>query len=271
MRTTRPSEISLEIAGVGFRLRAEREALRAPSQRYAPYGRTPQRTDLVVDWRIGTPTQAGLWPLPTVTRNPDGTLTISRRDLLGEIRGRRCALVTRDSPHAFDTFLRISISETLTERGGLLIHAASVGERLFPGKSGAGKSTLAALAPRRRVLSDEVSAVVPVTDGFALCGTPFWGSFVRGTNRERHPLRSLYVLKRRKREGIRVLDKAEAAMRLLECTLCFREGGEQDRRLLENAARTVSAVPCFELSYDARSTDWSGLSERLRTCEASES
>lgn len=264
------SEITIEVAGVGFRLRGDWAPIRAAARRYSPYRRSGQ-ADLVVDWRIGTPPRARHWPFPFVSRDDQGTLTISRRDFQGETRGTRCALVTGKSPMALDTFLRIVVSEMLIERGGLLVHAASLGGRLFPGKSGAGKSTLASLAPRRRVLSDEVSAVVPAPRGFFLCGTPFWGSFVRGTNRERNPLRAIYVLKRRKREEIRALDKAEAAMRLLECALGFREDDEQNRRLLEIAARVVSAVPCFALSYDARSMVWRELNERLRRCEASDS
>lgn len=73
----------------------------------------------------------------------------------------------RADVYSLDNLLRVAVAASLLRRGGLLLHAAGiqVGRRawVFPGRSGRGKSTLSALAGRGRVLSDELTAVAPLS------------------------------------------------------------------------------------------------------------
>ncbi len=255
---------SIRVAGVTIRLEG---AVESAARRYAPYAQagTP---DLVLELVEGEPPKSRRWPFPSVTRDR-GVIVASRRDFCATVSRGRGRAITRGDPKAIDSVLRILLSEILAERGGMLVHSAAIGGRLFPGKTDAGKTTLASLAGASRVLSDELPAVVPARSGFDLFGTPFWGSFVRGTNLERRRLRSVFFLDRHRREWIRRIDAADAAVRLLECVLCFLDEDARARNFLSSAARVVSSVPCFALSYDATRTGWRELSRRLDEADPS--
>lgn len=251
------SSITLALAGLRIRLNGPREPLAGAAARYEPYlaDGTP---DLSMDWTVGEPPRTDRWPDPAVTRGE-----ISRRDFHARIEGGRGIAITNGHPMALDSLLRVVLSELLADRGGVLVHAAAVGSRLFPGVTGAGKTTLASLVPKGEVLSDEITAVVPAGSGFDLCATPFWGSFARGTSRERHPLEAIYFLEREEAERIASVVAADAAGKLLECVLCFVDDDDRARRMLDAAARIVTRVPAWSLSYDANRTRWPELRGRL--------
>jgi len=79
---------------------------------------------------------------------------------------------------AIENFLRCAVAWVAAERGGALVHGASAvrGGKgyLFFGESGAGKSTLAAATSRARIVSDDLSLVLPNSSGGPdLVGSPF--------------------------------------------------------------------------------------------------
>ena len=86
---------------------------------------------------------------------------------------------------AIENYVRSATAWLAAERGGALVHAASavLGERgyLFYGPSGAGKSTLSACNTRARILSDDLSLVLPAAGGgLDLTGSPFRGTYTGG-------------------------------------------------------------------------------------------
>jgi len=78
-----------------------------------------------------------------------------------------------------ENFLRVMTASFILRQGGLLLHAAGVvrGGRahIFFGPSGAGKTTVTRLSPRDVVLSDDLTLIVPGTDGAGpqAVGIPF--------------------------------------------------------------------------------------------------
>ena len=85
---------------------------------------------------------------------------------------------------ALENYVRAAVAWQALRRGGALVHAASAVHNdrgyLFYGESGAGKSTLAASTSRARVLSDDLSLVLPAPGRLELVGSPFRGTYEGG-------------------------------------------------------------------------------------------
>ena len=86
---------------------------------------------------------------------------------------------------AIENYIRAATAWQAASRGGALVHAASAVHRgngyLFFSPSGAGKSTLSAANTRARVLSDDLSLVLPRPGGgLDIVGSPFRGTYTGG-------------------------------------------------------------------------------------------
>jgi hypothetical protein len=108
---------------------------------------------------------------------------------------------------AVENLLRVAVAWLAAARGGLLMHAASI-ERdgrafLFFGASGAGKSTLASLSRRGRVISDDLTLVLPGPDGvLEAIGSPFRGTYRGGPPvHGRFPVAAALKLRKGPEEG----------------------------------------------------------------------
>ena len=255
-------KVTIKISGVRICLRGSVRSIGRAARRYSPYV-VSGRADVTLDWTEGVPPRSPHWPNPSVLDGEGGRLVISRRDFHGEVEGRRGQFVTQPKLLALDSFLRVLMTEILAKRGGVLFHSVGIGTRLFPGRSDAGKTTLASLAPKQSVLSDEIVAVLPTVKGFVLHATPFWGSFRRGTNTDRKPLRAIFFLHRRRKERIDRVTSSEALMRILECLLCFCDDDARAELLLKICSNLVQSVPVFTLSYHVGKTDFQMLEQRL--------
>ena len=91
-----------------------------------------------------------------------------------------------------ENVLRPLLAARRLDTGGLLVHSAAVNGYLFAGRSGAGKSTIArlGLAAGRPVLSDDLNALVPDGERFAIAPLPFTGDLDRHeVGNEQTPLR----------------------------------------------------------------------------------
>jgi hypothetical protein len=111
------------------------------------------------------------------------------------------------APRAIENLLRAAVAWMAIERGGFLLHGASIvrGGRgfLFYGPSGAGKSTLAALSDEGRVISDDLSLVLRRPAGLVVAGGPFRGTYREGAPVVgAFPVAGLYRI--RKADAIRV-------------------------------------------------------------------
>ncbi len=86
---------------------------------------------------------------------------------------------------AIENFVRALVAWRAVDLRGALVHGASAVWRdrgfLFYGPSGAGKSTLAACNRRARIVSDDLSLLLPGAGGrLALVGSPFRGTYEGG-------------------------------------------------------------------------------------------
>ena len=168
------AEIRVELAGLDEALAA---ALRG---RYGPYadggdehedgGLRVQFAREALDYFIEPPKSAEFNPIWLAC---DGTrLRYVGHQLAGwfdtqERRGQ--ILLTRGTYEpelrALENFIRCAVAWCAAERGGALVHAASIVRNgkayLFYGESGAGKSTLSAVNTRGNVVSDDLSPVLP--------------------------------------------------------------------------------------------------------------
>lgn len=86
---------------------------------------------------------------------------------------------------AVENLIRVTTAWTALSRGGLLMHSASIVHQdrayLFFGQSGAGKSTLSAASRRGRVMSDDLTLMLPGASGRPeAVGAPFRGTYTGG-------------------------------------------------------------------------------------------
>ncbi len=95
------------------------------------------------------------------------------------------------APRALENFVRGAFAWLALDRGGFLLHGASIVRRgecfLFYGPSGAGKSTLAAMDAEGDVISDDLTVVLSRPEGLMAAGGPF-----RGTYRGGRPLTGVF-------------------------------------------------------------------------------
>ena len=85
------------------------------------------------------------------------------------------------APRAIENFLRSAVAWLAFERGGCLLHGASIVRDgrayLFFGPSGAGKSTIAAMSREGQVISDDLTLVLAGPGGLQAAGGPFPGTY----------------------------------------------------------------------------------------------
>lgn len=167
----------LEIAGVRVDLGLSAPGMALPP-RYARFagGSGPARWSLEVCGPLGDAGVADLPPARHVVER-EGRWRIPG----GEDRGEVDPVTRRGQARGggvLDTMLRAVVGATVVERGGLLVHGASVvvdgRAHLCPARSGSGKSTLA-----RRTghpLADELSILLPGANGWVAHATPWWVS-----------------------------------------------------------------------------------------------
>jgi len=166
------------------------------------------------------------------------------------------------NPYSLDSVLRIVHSLILAERGGFLLHAASVicdgRAYLFSGVSGAGKTTMTRLAPADiTLLTDEISYVRPGADGYWAFGTPFAGELAKAGENCKAPVSALFFLEQGPENRVDELPSAEAVRRLMRNILFFAEDRVLVEKLFATACDFVAGVPIRRLTFypDARVWD----------------
>ena len=163
------------------------------------------------------------------------------------------------NPYSIDAVMRILHTLLLAREGGFLLHAssASVGGRavLFAGVSGAGKTTMARLAPpSATLLTDEVSYVRKLPEGYFAYGTPFVGELNTPGENVKVPVGVLYLLKQGPVNQIETVPEQVAIRALLESILFFARDPELVKLVFETAAEFVRQAPVRRLTFlpDAR-------------------
>jgi len=154
-----------------------------------------------------------------------------------------------------ENLLRILVAYALLARGGALVHGAGVarGDRagLFFGVSGAGKTTLSRLAHAagRRILSDDMLALVPEAGGVRALSAPFAGEFRDASRHKGLDLDGIFRLRQAPRHALRPLRRSEALAALVVCTPFVNRDPWVADRLLGNLDALLRLAPARELFF----------------------
>jgi hypothetical protein len=232
----------------------------------APAGPAAAVVDVTVDPAFATD-RAPAPDYPAFERHPgpDGLIRVTRHDAEGEVRASSTPeepvsvrLRMRRSQDAADAAIRLAVAFALPARGGLLLHASSVGvgDRawVFAGQSGAGKSTIARLLSAVRgatVLADEMLVVAGSGKSWHAYAAPF---HTRGAvaHARRAALARLCFLRHAPTHELRRLPAAEGLPRLLRNVLTYASDARGADLVLEVGTNLLAAVPCYELAFAPR-------------------
>jgi len=169
---------------------------------------------------------------------------------------RQCA-----NPYSIDTVLRITHSLLLAMEGGFQLHASSAIRHgrafIFAGVSGIGKTTTARLAPTDAVvLTDEISYVRRMGNGYRAYGTPFAGELAKSGANESAPIKQVCLLKQSLENRMRRVGQAEATRALMRHVLFFAQDKELVERVLDSVVRFVSRVEVVEMEFTRDGRGW---------------
>jgi hypothetical protein len=166
---------------------------------------------------------------------------------------------------ALENYIRCAVAWCAAERGGALVHAASAVRNgkayLFYGESGAGKSTLSAVDTRGRVVSDDLSLVLPRPGGgLDLVGSPFRGTFEQG-----EPVVGRFPLA----AGFRIVKSTEAAVRPVQRAVAFgqlvgnltfvAEAFRERPDLFASVDAAFAGVPLLQLHFRKDDSYWDAI------------
>jgi hypothetical protein len=168
---------------------------------------------------------------------------------------------------AIENFLRCAVAWRAMRAGGALIHAASsvrdgVGF-LFYGHSGAGKSTLAAADRRGRVVSDDLSLVLPGHDGaLELIGSPFRGTYEGGEPvHGRFPVRAAFRLVQAPRARVVEVPREIAFAGLVANLPFVVDAIEVLPWFLDRTREAFASVPLLRLEFRKDDSYWDAIEE----------
>lgn len=169
---------------------------------------------------------------------------------------------------ALENFCRVATAWLAVSRGGFFIHGASIvrGGRayVFFGKSAAGKSTLASMSREGRVISDDLTLVLPGASGLEVAGSPFRGTYQAGEPVVgRFPLAALFRIHQDTRTFVdrpkRVVAMAEAIANLPFVNEAFHLRPD----LLDKAEKALSSVPLLALHFEKNPGYWTAVDAAL--------
>jgi hypothetical protein len=135
------------------------------------------------------------------------------------------------------------------------VHAASAirdGKAfLFSGVSGAGKTTISRLAPPdATLLTDEISYVRRVGDGYVAYGTPFAGELAEPGENVQAPIATLFFLEQGPENRIEDVGSASVAARaLLRNILFFAHDSELVDQVFASGLDFVQRVAVKRLTF----------------------
>ena len=169
---------------------------------------------------------------------------------------RQCA-----NPYSIDTVLRITHSLLLAMEGGFQMHASSAIRNgrafLFAGISGAGESTMVKAAPDDAVvLTDEISYVRRIENGYLAHGTPFAGELARPGANESAPVQRVCLLKQGQTNRLRPVKKTQAIRALMRHVLFFAQDDELGERVLDAVVHFVSSAEVVEMEFTPGGRAW---------------
>jgi hypothetical protein len=166
---------------------------------------------------------------------------------------------------AIENYLRCAVAWCAAEQGGALVHAASAirdGKAyLFYGESGAGKSTLSAVSRRGRVVSDDLSLVLPRPGGgLDLVGSPFRGTYEEGEPVVgRFPLAAGFRIVKDVRAEVRSVPRAVAFGQLVGNLTFVAEAFRERPDLFASVEAAFAAIPLSHLHFAKNDSYWDAI------------
>ena len=151
-----------------------------------------------------------------------------------------------------ENVLRPLLAARLLATGGLLVHSAAVNGSLFAGRSGDGKSTIARLGLEAGlpVLSDDLNALVPDGEYFAIAPLPFTGDLeTHEVSNEQTPLRGVFGLEKGDREEVRPMTLAATVSLLVRCAPYVNQDPLRMPLLLDRAAAVAAGTTRGMLTF----------------------
>ena len=186
------------------------------------------------------------------TRGGRGDLLLARGDFEPPLR-------------ALENYVRVAVAWMAAARGGALVHAAGAvwngAGYLFYGESGAGKSTLCACNRRARIVSDDLSLVLPGEDGrLELVGSPFRGTYEEGPPVQgRFPLAAGFRLIQAAAAKVQPVDSTRALAELVGNLPFVAEAYESRPDLFEQTLAVFSTLPLAHLHFRKDDSYWDAI------------
>ena len=263
MATVQSSNVVVEIGGLPIRFRCDNpDFVRQIQERYAGYlsSSNHARFDFEIE----------LAPPGTKSRDEDVRVTWESGNWLmqrGDFRAEwnpsteRGHIQQTINPYSLDCVLRIVHTLLLAREGGFLLHSSSAIRNgrafLFSGVSGAGKTTISRLAPAdATLLTDEISYVRKVDDGYVAFGTPFTGELAKLGENTSAPVAALYLLAQGPENRIEPVAVADAVRGLLGNILFFARDPESVKLVFDTAFDFVNHVPVRRLTFVPDTSVW---------------
>jgi hypothetical protein len=166
---------------------------------------------------------------------------------------------------AVENYVRAAVAWQAASRGGALIHAASAVYRdrgyLFYGESGAGKSTLAECDRRGRVVSDDLSLVLPgPRGGLDLVGSPFRGTYEGGAPVQgRFPLAAGFRILKGPKAEVRAVARSRALAELVGNLPFVAESFAVRPDLFARVEERFSTIPLSHLVFRKDDSYWDAV------------
>lgn len=256
--------ISLNIADIGFDIRSSNpDFLAEISDRYEGFvghGAPSTTFAVAVDTDHDVTTLGEDHPRITTT-GPE-TFRFERRDFHMDVdkAARTVTGVCAPNMFSFDSCLRVFVCTYVLDLGGLMIHGASAAEngraQLFFGVSGAGKTTTARLSAPRPVLSDELTILKRVGDGYNAYGTPFWGELQKNGENMEASLAGLNLLVKDQEVYLEPISKKAAMAAVLPCVLFFAHEPDLVKRAVDRVTDLVLTVPARKMHFLPDNSFW---------------
>ena len=168
---------------------------------------------------------------------------------------------------AVENYLRCAVACRAVRSGGALVHAASSVRNgygfLFFGNSGAGKSTLAAADRRGRIVSDDLSLVLPGREaGLDLVGTPFRGTYEGGAMvHGRFPLAAGFRLAQARTARVRDVPRRVAFAGLVANLPFVVDALDADPGAVDRVRTAFDSIPLRVLEFRKDDTFWDAIEE----------
>jgi hypothetical protein len=251
----------IEIGGIPVRVNTtDPDFLAILENRYSGFVSDSERAEIDFDVELAIPSIPDRDAAVQVTHRM-GRWSLVRGDFRAEWdpASRTGRIRQSANPYSIDAVLRIVHTLVLARQGGFLMHSASAVRNgrafLFAGVSGAGKTTISRLAPPdATLLTDEISYVRKLDNGYVAFGTPFTGELAKLGENVSAPVAALYLLAQGPENRIDPIPPGEATRSLLANVLFFAEDEELVQSTFHSAFEFVNRVPVSRLTFvpDAR-------------------